>query len=171
MSTLVSGLVLTGCASTLSVTYNTEPSGAVLFQGQNQIGYAPTVITYKLSDLERAQGYKVIPETTATWISGVQKTLPESSVAVDQSRKQNKELMLRRPLKFPGIEQDRFAEQRTQQAAISNNAVTQAPMSDTNNTFMYAIVIGLSVILNIVYARQFNHHYFGDYHDHYEYRR
>lgn len=34
-------ILISGCANILKITYNSDPPGAILYQGDNQIGYTP----------------------------------------------------------------------------------------------------------------------------------
>jgi len=54
--------MLSGCASTLQVTYRSEPSGATIYEGERQLGRTPALVTYQATDSIKAGGcQQVLP--------------------------------------------------------------------------------------------------------------
>lgn len=76
MAAFLCSFVLVGCASTLSITYRSEPPGAMIAQGQKAFGYAPTVVSYAPSEaFKKGSCMEVLP-IQAQWISGAS-TVPK----------------------------------------------------------------------------------------------
>ena len=82
-------VALTGCAgaalfqdpSTLYVDYMCNPEGATLYQDNVAVGTCPTRLHYQITDADRAQGYKLLKGTTATWVSGASISTPAPIIA------------------------------------------------------------------------------------------
>jgi len=56
--------LLSGCASYLNVTYDSDPQGAVLYHGQQKFGYTPYTLRYKVSDEDIKRGYMILSGTS-----------------------------------------------------------------------------------------------------------
>lgn len=65
-------IIFTGCTTTnrISMTYYSDPPGAVIYEGQQLFGYTPITLYYHVSPESRQHGYVHIQETTARWVSG-----------------------------------------------------------------------------------------------------
>jgi hypothetical protein len=65
-------IISTGCTTSnrISMTYYSDPPGAVLYEGQRLFGYTPITLYYQVSPESREQGYVHIQGTTARWVSG-----------------------------------------------------------------------------------------------------
>src|SRR3989344_3404836 len=65
-------LFISGCASNaLNITYNSDPPGAVLYEGSQRFGYTPVVLQYQVfTEDERKRGYKIVRGTSVRWTSG-----------------------------------------------------------------------------------------------------
>lgn len=68
--TLISIVALAGCATQLSVTYLSDPSGAMLYSNDRQIGYTPQTLTYEISAQIRRVGKVRLEPTRVQWASG-----------------------------------------------------------------------------------------------------
>jgi len=75
-SIIISGLgilILSGCSSKYSITYNTNPEGAsVICKGVNE-GYSPVTLYYTPDDNNKKIGKMSTVSCTAYWISGAKK--------------------------------------------------------------------------------------------------
>lgn len=66
-------IVLSGCASGYSITYNTDPTGAsVICNGTNH-GYSPVTLNYAPDENNKRTGTMRTVSCTAIWSSGVRK--------------------------------------------------------------------------------------------------
>jgi hypothetical protein len=117
--------LLSGCAGTLNVTYDSDPPGAVLYQGQQRVGYTPYTLRYQVSDEEKTRGYKVLAGTSARWMSGA--VAEVSSLEVDLKRYgYSPRYTFRRPADVPGREADeRFSLELERTRAIHRQATAQ----------------------------------------------
>jgi hypothetical protein len=70
LSILFLMLITCGCVTKLNVTYNSDPSGASLYQGNQLMGYCPTTLVYNVSWDDRKRGYKLLQGTQVKWVSG-----------------------------------------------------------------------------------------------------
>lgn len=105
---IVALLVLTGCASSLSVTYYSDPPGAVLYQGQQRFGHTPVTLNYQIREEDRKRGYMTLQDPTVRWASGASASIP--SLKADLSIGTNQQFTFMRPDNVPGREADvRFA--------------------------------------------------------------
>ena len=67
------GMIISGCASKYSITYNTNPTGAsIICNGTNE-GYSPVTLYYEPDKNNKEQGEMRTTPCSAYWISGVQK--------------------------------------------------------------------------------------------------
>ena len=74
---LATCVVLAGCASTLSVTYRSDPSGATVYQeGGTQIGRTPVLATYTPTKEMQRGGCMKTKGVTVRWASGAQASIP-----------------------------------------------------------------------------------------------
>lgn len=75
-SIIISGLgilILSGCSSKYSITYNTNPEGAsVVCQGVNK-GYSPVRLYYTPDENQKKVGSMRTVPCTAYWVSGAKK--------------------------------------------------------------------------------------------------
>jgi len=77
-------ILLVGCATNqkaqtnqLTVTYNSEPQGAMLVQSDGKnFGQMPVKLNYAVSDTDKAQGKKTLMGLSAQWPSGAKATYP-----------------------------------------------------------------------------------------------
>lgn len=123
-TTLAVFLMLTGCASTLSVTYHSDPPGAVLYQESQQFGYTPTTLNYNVTDEDRKRGYAILRGTTVRWASGASATI--SSLRADLSTGYNQQFSFIRPESYPGREADvRFSLELQKLAIMQRQAKAQ----------------------------------------------
>lgn len=100
---------LAGCATTLNVTYYSDPPGAVLYEGQTRIGYTPQTLTYKLSSEDRKRGMVMLRGTKVLWASGASAEIPQITADFRQHGR-NQQFTFLRPDGVPGREIDvRFA--------------------------------------------------------------
>jgi len=128
--TLAAVLSLAACASVppptqASLTYETSPLGAELFEGEQSLGIAPVTRTYKG---DPKVGTVETPDVKAVWPSGATTTfftvLPLGS---------DRQAMLERPAKAPGLQQDldnaKKLEIARKQEAARNKALDQGELA------------------------------------------
>lgn len=117
--------LLAGCASTLNVTYNSDPPGAVLYQGQQRLGYTPYTLQYPVSEEDKKRGYKILSGTTVRWASGA--TAETKSLKADLNRYGLSQLFtFQRPNGVPGRETDeRFSLELNRTRAMQRQAAAQ----------------------------------------------
>ena len=93
------GFAFSGCASTLKITYHSEPEGAKLYaNGDGQLlGSAPMTFTHKMSRsfFSGTQCVGVQPMATMRWASGAEASAAQVAVCPDHGRQQ--QLTLVRP--------------------------------------------------------------------------
>lgn len=66
--------LLTGCSQkNLNLTYNSDPSGAMLYDGEKSIGYTPITVSYILSKEDINRGHFILKEKNVRWVSGATK--------------------------------------------------------------------------------------------------
>ncbi len=138
-------LLLSGCASTLNVKFESEPPGATLYLNGQNIGYAPKTLSYQLTEEDRANGVVYITPPSARWASGAVNA-PEKSTLIFLRSGTSQSLTIYRPENFPnrhidvqfGYQQqrDRAAEEA---AAIRNlqNVLTPPPQQNDEPQRMY----------------------------------
>lgn len=95
-------LALMGCASAPQVallTYETEPPGAVLYEGGKSLGGEPVTRSYSL-----AEGAATVrtPEVTAVWPSGAKATF-----WTELRRGADDMALIQRPASAPGLDKDK----------------------------------------------------------------
>jgi len=121
---LATFIMLSGCANTLKVTYHSDPPGAVLYQENQQFGYAPTTLNYKVTDEDKKRGYTILRGTTVRWASGASATI--SSLRADLSTGYNQQFTFIRPENYPGREADvRFSLELQKLAIMQRQAKAQ----------------------------------------------
>jgi len=99
---LLGAALLAGCQTTpmttATLTYETTPGGAELFEGDTSIGLAPVTRTYTG---DPKTGQVTTPDVKAVWPSGATVTY-FTIIPVGSDR----QATLERPAKAPGLEQD-----------------------------------------------------------------
>jgi hypothetical protein len=122
--------LIAGCATPkysmyMQVTYDSDPSGAVLYQGQQKFGYTPYTLRYQVSEEEKQQGYKILDGTSVRWASGA--TAEISSLNADLSRYgASQTFTFQRPDDVPGRQSDvRFSLELDRTRAMQRQATAQ----------------------------------------------
>ena len=125
MVVLVALIILTvGCATTLNVTYLSDPPGAVLYQENQRFGYTPQTLQYKITDDVRKRGFALLRGTSVRWASGASAEM--SSLRADLSIGLNQQFNFIRPDNYPGREADmRFALELERLAIMRRQAQAQ----------------------------------------------
>lgn len=121
--------LLAGCASTLKVTYDSDPPGAILYQGQQKFGYTPYTLQYQVSKEDKKQGYKTLLGTSVRWASGA--TAEVSFLTADLKRYGLSQLYtFQRPDEVPGRETDvRFSLELYRTQAIQRQAAAHEELA------------------------------------------
>ena len=122
---MIGGSLLSGCASTLHITYDSDPPGAVLYQGQQRFGYTPVSVQYQVSTEEKKLGYKVVEGTLVRWASGA--TAEMSSFKADLNQRGfSQYFSFQRPEGVPGRETDvQFSLELDRTRALQRQAAAQ----------------------------------------------
>jgi len=125
--TSASGAVLLVCACTanqLAVTYNCDPTGASLYDGDRSLGNCPTTLNYDVTQDNREQGFVLLRGITARWVSGAYSSVP--SIRADLENGYNQQITFTRPRDVPGYEVDAsFALQYEQNEILRRQAQAQ----------------------------------------------
>ena len=74
MRAIAAVLFLTGCASGLQVTYESQPPGASIIESGKIIGTAPVTVPYHPPESFTSGGCVTLAPVTAQWISGARTT-------------------------------------------------------------------------------------------------
>lgn len=98
-------LLLSGCATTLKVTYDSVPSGAIIYLGDKSLGYGPVKFEYLVQDKDHKNGYITVQAPTAKWKSGATYS-PQNPMVFYFSKSFNQEYLFNRPENFPNRYED-----------------------------------------------------------------
>lgn len=71
-------IVLSGCSSGYSITYNTEPTGASVVCNGTNYGYSPVTLNYTPDGNNKKSGILKTTTCTAIWSSGARKVFSDS---------------------------------------------------------------------------------------------
>lgn len=129
---IVAILLCSGCASKLSVTYNSDPPGAVLYSGGKRYGYTPLTLNYEVTEKAKQLGFIYLADAKVQWISGAEAEI--KSLKADIAKfGLYQQFTFNRPNGIPGRDSDiRFSLEldRTramqQQAAAAEDAAWEA---------------------------------------------
>jgi hypothetical protein len=122
---LVSVALLSGCATNLRVTYDSDPPGAVLYQGQQKMGYTPYTLSYRVTDEDKARGYKNIAGTSVRWASGATAEIKSLRADLNQYGLFQR-FNFERPVGAPGSDIDaRFSLELERTRAMQRQAAAQ----------------------------------------------
>jgi hypothetical protein len=97
-------VLLSGCAKQLAITYMSDPPGATLYQGQQNFGFTPKTLYYKISAEDTERRKMTLQGMSVRWASGA--TASISSVGVDLSTGANQQFTFLRPENVAGREID-----------------------------------------------------------------
>lgn len=87
-------LILQGCATNYSVTYDSNPQGALLVCGGENKGTTPTTISYDVDKYDKERGF-INPEPCgANWVSGMHMPY-DKSFDLTKSPKSAKQILQR----------------------------------------------------------------------------
>lgn len=120
-------LLLSGCASQtqLSITYASDPSGAVLYSGGNRIGYTPYTLYYNISEEAKKNGFINIAGSKVQWASGAEAEIKPTKIDITKHGV-SKQIMFNRPNGVPGIETDiRLSLEIERTRAMQQQAIIQ----------------------------------------------
>jgi len=93
--------LLTGCAQkNLKLIYNSDPYGAMLYEGKKSIGYTPVQVAYSLNEEDVNRGYFIIKGKNVRWVSGATKAV--ENIKINLSNGFNQEYTFVRPKNAPG---------------------------------------------------------------------
>ena len=122
---LVAVVLASGCATSLRVTYTSEPIGAALYEGDRHMGTTPMTLAYPVSEEDKKIGRKRLRGTSVRWISGA--TASVSYLNADFRNGYGQVFHFRRPDGVPGYDVDaNYALQLQRNAIMLYQATTQA---------------------------------------------
>lgn len=75
-----------GCASKLTVTYKTIPTGAGIYEGNTYFGKSPVTLEYKISKEEKKSGKVKTRPIQALWQSGAKSESPTMEYNIKESK-------------------------------------------------------------------------------------
>lgn len=101
--------VITGCSypmltRTLTITYKSDPSGAILYENGRNLGYTPISVIYEATLADIRRGFILINSPSVRWASGVTSALETNRI--DLSKGYHQEYTFFRPENIPGREKD-----------------------------------------------------------------
>jgi len=122
---LIVVFLLSGCASQLSVTYYSDPPGAVFYNGGQRMGYTPQTLYYDVSDETKKRGFMNLNGTKVQWASGA--AAETKSLNADLRKFGfSQSYTFNRPVGVPGRETDeRFALELARTHAMQRQAAAQ----------------------------------------------
>lgn len=124
-------LLLTGCATQLRVTYYSDPPGAVLYAGEQRIGYTPQTLRYDVSEETKDLGYLTLPPMRVRWVSGAETGIGPHDYDLAERGLYGHFTFLR-PEDVPGADTDLgFALELERIIALQRQAAAQAALAET----------------------------------------
>jgi len=135
-----------GCVTKLNVTYNSDPPGASLYQGTQQMGYCPTTLIYDVSWDDRKNGYKILQGTQVKWVSGATAKIEQLKAYLD-SFTTYRQFTFMRPEGIAGSETDAKFGLEVQKIRLMQEQV-QA-QQDANLWQIYSTIANQNQIINL----------------------
>lgn len=127
----IGALLLSGCANNIYVTYDSDPSGAVLYSGNQKYGYTPYTLQYPLLKEDKARGYALLTGASVRWASGATAEISTLRADINQHGL-NHSFTFQRPSNVAGREIDaQFALQLEQTRAMQQQAAAQQQQAAT----------------------------------------
>jgi hypothetical protein len=120
----LAALALGGCATSLSMTYRSDPPGAMLYESGRAVGYAPQTLNYTPTEAFKHGACMNLRAVSVQWISGVS-TSPAQTNACG-SVGYNQELTFVRPSGLAGRDLDVQWAIHLQQAALAQDQANAA---------------------------------------------
>jgi hypothetical protein len=90
--------------NTLYVSFSCTPRGSTLYQDAVDIGSCPTTLQYKITEQDKANGYKLLKSITSFWVSGTSISSPEIMAYLKNGLRQ--EYHFDRPRNVPNYDID-----------------------------------------------------------------
>src|SRR6185503_16863093 len=103
-SLLLLCLTLSACSRSLTVTYQSDPPGALLYEGGKQWGYAPFALRYEPSAEFLKGGCMLLQPSMVRWASGAGASIPALTACASNGKKQ--QFVFLRPAEIPGRDLD-----------------------------------------------------------------
>jgi len=127
-------LLVSGCATNLQVTYNSEPRGAAVYQGSQFVGTAPVALLYRLTDEQRKAGHVRLQGISVRWVSGAQASI--DSLTADLRQGPQQMFTFRRPDGVPGYDVDaNYALELQRNAIMLLQAASQAQAAEQQRAY------------------------------------
>ena len=96
--------LLNGCTTQLALTYVSDPPGAMVYQDQQILGYAPKTLYYKVREEDKKRGQITLQGISVQWASGA--TAIATSIVADLSKGLSQQFTFIRPANVAGREAD-----------------------------------------------------------------
>lgn len=118
-------VLVVGCASTLHVTYHSDPPGAALYEGGRFWGYAPITLQYPNAHIAMQAGQcQMLLPLSVRWASGAEASIGNLQACPVNGYTQQFSFI--RPANIPGREFDvQFALERERIAIMQQQASAQ----------------------------------------------
>lgn len=137
--------MICGCATQLTVTYNSDPPGASLYQGNQMMGYCPMSLVYNITPQDRQRGYKLLQGTQVKWVSGA--TAKIEQLTAHLSIGEYQQFTFKRPDGIDGYETDAKFGLEVQKVRLMQQQV-QA-QQDANLWQMYSAISNQNSTVNL----------------------
>lgn len=123
-SLLLLCLALSACSRSLVITYQSDPPGAMLYEGGRQWGYTPFALKYEPDAAFSSGGCMTLQPSMVRWASGAEASIPSLSACATTGK--NQAFVFLRPNGVPGRDLDaQFYAQMQQVAAQQQMASAQ----------------------------------------------
>ena len=120
----LAALMLSACAPTLYVTYQSEPAGAQLYEGGRFWGYTPVTLQYPATGPMRQNGCMRLRQVSVRWASGAEASVPLITACAQNGY--NQQFAFQRPADYPGRKEDaQFAASMMQYRAAAQQSQVQ----------------------------------------------
>lgn len=120
--------LLGGCATPkLAVTYTSDPSGAVLYYGQQNYGYTPRTIEYDIAPEDRKVGRATLAGMSVRWASGAYAEVDKLETDLSLGDRQTFNFV--RPASYPGREKDAYFALELEKVRAAKSQADAARMS------------------------------------------
>ncbi len=116
-------IFLSGCATKVSVTYITSPSGAEIYSNGIAYGKAPLTLQYDIIEDDRKNGNVKAASISAVWISGASVQTGNQEFDINTSTSWNKTIS--RPYNFPNRDKDYYFGQQHEQLLLQQRQIAQ----------------------------------------------
>lgn len=117
--------VLSGCANVLTVVYDSDPPGALIYEGAKLMGPAPFAAEYAITEEVRKRGRISVVGASAQWASGARVTLATQTIDLSDTPSRWIYYPFPRPASAPGLDLDMKVAREVVQARQAAEAQRQ----------------------------------------------